>query len=74
MFTTKGVNAANASLVETKDTLRSAQEKVSLILLFNILQTPAEKKIMEFIQSKGGPDICMQDDDILKNLIKLRLE
>ncbi|THV00763.1 hypothetical protein K435DRAFT_963848, partial [Dendrothele bispora CBS 962.96] len=48
MFTTKGVHSANASLLETKETLRSAQENINLILLFQILQTPLEQKIIAF--------------------------
>ncbi|KAF5344487.1 hypothetical protein D9758_014131 [Tetrapyrgos nigripes] len=74
MFTTTGIQAANASLSEAKDSLQSMQHNVSLILLFQILQTPVEKKVMTFIQSKGGPDACMQNDDILKELLKLRLD
>jgi len=74
MFTSKGIHSANASLTEAKETLRSTQKKVDLILLFQVLQTPREKKILAFIETNGGAEACMRDDELLRELLKLRKE
>ncbi|KAK7443740.1 hypothetical protein VKT23_015522 [Stygiomarasmius scandens] len=74
MFTSKGIHSANASLTEAKETLRSTQKKVDLILLFQVLQTPREKKILAFIETNGGAEACMRDDETLRELLKLRKE
>jgi hypothetical protein len=68
MHTAHGVDAANRALAEVHQTVRAVDEKMDMLLLFKKLDSPHEKEIMKFIESKGGPKACLADDTILKEL------
>jgi hypothetical protein len=68
IHTALGVDAANRSLAEVHQSVRAVDEKMNMLVLFEKLNSPHEKEIMKFIESKGGPNACLADDTILKEL------
>jgi hypothetical protein len=68
MHTTLGVDKANRTLADVNRTVRAVDEKLNMILLFRRLDSPHEKELLKFIDSKGGPKACLADNSILKEL------
>lgn len=60
------------NLSEVDRTVRENDEKLSMILLFRMLDSPAEKELIQKVQSNGGPSKCMQDDKMLLDLNRFR--
>jgi hypothetical protein len=68
MHTALGVDNINRTLAEVHQSIRAVDEKMDMLLLFEKLNSPHEKEIMKFIESKGGAKACLADDTILKEL------
>ncbi|KAG7087300.1 hypothetical protein E1B28_013278 [Marasmius oreades] len=65
LFTARGIQSIN-------DTLRSAHDDINMLLLLQMLQSSAEKEFLDIVNAKGGPSKCMQDEEILSELIQIR--
>jgi hypothetical protein len=53
------------------DKLDSIEEKLDMLYLLKRLETPRERDIDKFIKEKGGPHICIQNDQLLTELIEM---
>jgi hypothetical protein len=68
IHTALGVQAANLTLDEVHHDVRAMDEKMERLILFQKLNSPHEKELLKFIESKGGPKACLANDSILKEL------
>jgi hypothetical protein len=73
VHTTLGVDITNRTLADIDHGVRSLDEKLNMISLFRRLASPNEKKLLELIALKGGPEACMADDTILQELITVSM-
>ncbi|KAF9264995.1 hypothetical protein L218DRAFT_177923 [Marasmius fiardii PR-910] len=64
-FTALGIQSTN-------DALNSAQYEISMLLLLQMLQSSVEKEFLSIIDLKGGPRKCMEDEDVLVELIQIQ--
>ncbi|KAJ3506012.1 hypothetical protein NLJ89_g7110 [Agrocybe chaxingu] len=69
LHTTLGVDAANAKLDRHGAALQSIEEKLDMIALFRKLDTPREREIQKFIEEHGGVKACLNNDELLEELI-----
>ncbi|KAI3609271.1 hypothetical protein WG66_010510 [Moniliophthora roreri] len=74
MFTAQGVHSTNVSLPKMQDTMHNTNENIHMLLLFQILHSDTEKKMLEFVKSKGGPAKCIEDEETLGELLRIREE
>jgi hypothetical protein len=52
--TSLGMDAANYTLVDMHDSVRTVEEKLNMILLFRKLESPHEKELLRLIDKRGG--------------------
>lgn len=71
-YTATAIDSASHTLSDVHDNTRSADEKLDMILLFRQLDSPDEKELMKYIESKGGPKECMEDESALRELTTMR--
>ncbi|KAG7087297.1 hypothetical protein E1B28_013275 [Marasmius oreades] len=65
LFTARGIQSTN-------NTLNTAHNDINMLLLLQMLQSSAEREFMDIVNLKGGPSKCMQDENILVELIQIR--
>jgi hypothetical protein len=68
IHTTLGVDSANQTLTGVRENVRAADEKLNMILLFRILDSPHEKELFRLIKQRGGAATCLNSDIILREL------
>ncbi|KAJ8088905.1 hypothetical protein PM082_014151 [Marasmius tenuissimus] len=61
MFTADGVQSLQISI-------RSTEESLKMLQLFEMSRSPLEQQLSDFIKSKGGAERCMKDATIWKEL------
>ena len=64
-----GIDAANEKLDVQQDTLATIERKLDMLALFRKLDTPREKDMQRFIESRGGAKACISNDESLEELI-----
>lgn len=64
-----GVDNANLKLDGQQTQLQALDRKLDMLLLFSRLDTPREKEVQRFIDDKGGPKTCIENDQLLEELI-----
>lgn len=65
-----GIDAANVGIIEIQDQLFNMDDKINSILYaFRTMDTPREREIHDFIESNGGPELCISKDDLLIKLL-----
>ncbi|KAF9462351.1 hypothetical protein BDZ94DRAFT_1322722 [Collybia nuda] len=69
MHTSLGVDSANQKLDGQGDRLRSIEEKLDMLLLFRKLDTPREKDVQKFIEDNGGAKACINNPELLEELV-----
>ncbi|KAJ4475478.1 hypothetical protein J3R30DRAFT_3375675 [Lentinula aciculospora] len=69
IHTALGVDSANTKL----DSLSSQTESLQLTMssILRKLDTPREQESQAFIENHGGPEACLQDNQLIKELIKI---
>ncbi|THV02617.1 hypothetical protein K435DRAFT_652883, partial [Dendrothele bispora CBS 962.96] len=70
LFTAQKVHSAQIYLSDIQSTVKVTQ-KATMLLVFQQLKTPAEKELLELVQSKGGIDECIKDDSVLAELLQM---
>ncbi|KAF8149372.1 hypothetical protein B0H34DRAFT_733496 [Crassisporium funariophilum] len=69
IHTALGVDAANAKLDKQDETLRSIDDKLSMMMLFRKLDTPREREVAKFIEENGGAKACIENQEVLTKLV-----
>ena len=69
LHTTLGVDSANKKLDEHSNQLRSIEQKLDMALLFRKLDTAREKDVQKFIDDHGGAKACIDNDELLEELV-----
>ncbi|KDR67823.1 hypothetical protein GALMADRAFT_129997 [Galerina marginata CBS 339.88] len=69
MHTSLGVDSANDKLDVQDHRLRAIEEKLDTIALFRKLDTPREKDVQKFIDEHGGVKACLNNDELLEELV-----
>jgi hypothetical protein len=69
VYISLGVDSANQKLDGQHHRLRAIEEKLDMIFLFRRLDTPREKDVSKFIDDHGGAKICINDDELLEELV-----
>jgi hypothetical protein len=62
------VDAANKTLAVMDAKVRAADEKLNMLLLFRILDSPHERELARLIKLRGGAATCLGSDTILREL------
>ncbi|KAJ8088923.1 hypothetical protein PM082_014169 [Marasmius tenuissimus] len=65
MFTADGVQTLKVGVP-------SAEEIVNMLSLFQMSRSPLERKLVDFVEPKGGAARCMEDKTLLEELIDMR--
>ena len=69
VHTAVAVNATNTHLKGVKQVADASDERNHMLLLFRVLDSPQERELMRIVSDHGGPQACMDDDKILKELV-----
>ncbi|TFK69486.1 hypothetical protein BDN72DRAFT_819995 [Pluteus cervinus] len=70
MHTARGVDAANEKLVAQGLTLNKMSRKFDRILqIFGQLNSPQEMEVQRFLEENGGAQTCIEDDELLEQLV-----
>jgi hypothetical protein len=72
IHTSLAVEAASHKIQSIHERAASADDKISLALLFRRLDSPNESKLMKTIEANGGAENCMKNDKVLAELLELR--
>jgi hypothetical protein len=68
IHTTLGVDSANKTLAVMHEQVRAVDEKLNMLTLFRMLDSPHEKELARLIELRGGATNCLNNDIILKEL------
>jgi len=70
-YAAAGIDAANIMLINVNGKVDSMGVKLDSIVtaLFRKLDTPREQEVCKFIQQNGGAKACIEQDDLLKELM-----
>ncbi|KAJ7578160.1 hypothetical protein C8J56DRAFT_797697, partial [Mycena floridula] len=71
IHTALGVDNANVKLDSQRNKLETIDEKLDMLLLFRKLDTPREREVYKFIEEKGGAKNCIDNNELLKELIEI---
>ncbi|KZP16060.1 hypothetical protein FIBSPDRAFT_66010 [Athelia psychrophila] len=66
------IGSVTAAVADVHETVESTSEAVDTILLFRMLDSSDERELLKRVQANGGAKACMENDDILLELSKLR--
>ncbi|KIK61458.1 hypothetical protein GYMLUDRAFT_43029 [Collybiopsis luxurians FD-317 M1] len=58
------------TLFDISKSIQTVGHNMSMALLLQLLRSPEERKLQEFIKSKGGPEKFLINDDLMRELIK----
>ena len=72
IHTTLSLDSAIRTLSDVHESARSTDDKFNMVLLFRRLDSPGEKELIKLVESKGGPQKCMEDDNVLLELDSFR--
>jgi len=72
VHTTLSLDSAIRTLSDVHESVRSTDDKFNMVLLFRRLDSPGEKELIKLVESKGGPQKCMEDDNVLLELDSFR--
>lgn len=64
------IDRANVTLLGIHADLDVSKSTASTILLLDMLRSPEERRMLKLIQSKGGPDAIMANDELFAELLK----
>lgn len=69
IHTSLGVDSANQKLDGQGTRLKAIEEKLDMFLLFRKLDTPREKDVHKFIEDNGGAKACINNAELLEELV-----
>jgi len=69
IHTSLGVDSANQKLDGQHHRLQTIEAKLDMIFLFRKLDTPREKDVLKFIADHGGAKSCINNDELLEELV-----
>jgi hypothetical protein len=69
VHTSLGVDSANQKLDGQNHRLGTIEEKLDMIFLFRKLDSPREKDVLKFIDDHGGAKACINNDELLEELV-----
>jgi predicted acyl esterase len=62
------VDSANKTLAVMHEQVHAVDEKLNMLTLFHMLDSPHEKELTRLIELRGGATNCLNNDIILKEL------
>lgn len=62
------MDSANKTLAVMHEQVRAVDEKLNMLTLFRMLDSPHEKELARLIELRGGATNCLNNDIILKEL------
>lgn len=70
MHASLGISQANQTLGRMEVVSGASSSKLNLLLLFQELRSPEERELRKFIESKGGAEVFLNDEALMRELIE----
>ncbi|TFK17049.1 hypothetical protein FA15DRAFT_676340, partial [Coprinopsis marcescibilis] len=69
LHTAASIDAVHEKLDHQHESLRTIVKKLDMISIFRKLDTPRERDVLRFIDSRGGAKACITNDELLEELV-----
>ena len=54
--------------------IKKANENINMELLFRMVHSQEERELLEWVKDKGGPEKCIEDETLFRDLVMLHKE